>query len=151
MSAEKNAGLVVAAATKIPTSPNIRERWGTQNRFHRCCGVFQAGTIAGGVSWAGWAEGSCLAVGQIAAKDGIACASECVGQCAEERGLGVASGAVGEDQSIAVGSFGGVEESAYRGIDGNVSELADGGVGQANILNWTAILSGIAHRLLTIP
>lgn len=65
--------------------------------------------------------------------------------------MGVASSAVGQDQSFAVVSFGDVEESAYRGINGNVSELADGGVGQANILNRTAILSGIAQTLLTIP
>jgi hypothetical protein len=63
MAAEKSARLFVAAATKIPTSPNIRQNWGTQNRFHRCCGVFQAGTIAGGVAGAGRAERSRLAVG----------------------------------------------------------------------------------------
>ena len=150
MSAEKNASLFVHVRA-VPTSPKVREKWGTQTIFQRSKRVLQSGAVASGVSWAGWAEGSCLAVREVAAEDGIACAGECVGQGAEERGLGVASGAVGEDQSIAVGSFGGVEESAYRGIDGNVSELADGGVGQANILNWTAILSGIAHRLLTIP
>src|SRR5437660_3859658 len=71
MAAEKNAGLFLLVRAKIPTSLRVREKWGAQTVFQRSDRVFQAGTIAGGVAGAGWAEGSCLAVGQIAAEDGI--------------------------------------------------------------------------------
>src|SRR6266576_5045437 len=135
MAAEKNAGLVVLLRAKIPTSPKVREKWGTRPIFQRSDCILQAGAVAGSVTGTGWAEGSCLAVGQIAAEDGIACAGECVGQRDKQRSLGVASGTVGQDQSVAVGSCGEVQKSADRGIDHEVSKIADGGVRQGNILN----------------
>src|SRR5437879_10313046 len=135
MAAEKNAGLFLLVRAKIPTSPKVREKWGTRTIFQRSDCILQAGAVAGSVTGTGWAEGSCLAVAQIAAEDGIACVGECVGQRDKQRSLGVASGAVGQDQSVAVVRFRDVEESADRGIDRGVSKIADGGVRQGNILN----------------
>jgi hypothetical protein len=48
--------------------------------------------------------------------------------------LGVATGAVGQNEAVAIGIFGGVQESHDVGFDGVVSEFADG-VGQSMILN----------------
>ena len=85
---------MIVATAKIPTSPKVREKWGTQSVFQRSNCVLQAGAIAGGVTRAGRTEGACLAIGEVTAEDGIACAGECVTQGTEQRGLGVASGAV---------------------------------------------------------
>src|SRR5580765_1800640 len=57
MAAEENAGLFVPGRAKIPTSPKVREEWGTQGSFNRCDGVLQTGTVASGVTGARWAEG----------------------------------------------------------------------------------------------
>src|SRR5260370_11494090 len=134
-SAEKNAGLFLHVRAKIPTSPRVREKWGTQSIFQRSNCILESGAIAGSVTGTGWAEGSRLAVGEVAAEHGIAGAGECVGQRDKQRSLGVASGTVGQDQSVAVGSCGEVQKSADRGIDREVSKIADGGVRQGNILN----------------
>jgi len=132
--AEEKSSFFVLVRAKISTSPNVREKWGTQGCFQRCDGVLQTGTVAGGVAGAGWAQGSRLAIRQITAKHGEAFIGECIRQGAEQRGLGVATGAVGQNEAVAIGCFGDVQESHGVGFNGVVSEFADG-VGQGMILN----------------
>jgi hypothetical protein len=71
---EENAAVFVRGwvlvRVKIPTSPKIREKWGTQHSLHRCDGILQSGAVASGIAGAGWAEGSDLPVGKVAAQDG---------------------------------------------------------------------------------
>jgi len=65
--------------------------------------VLQAGAVAGGVAGAGRAEGSRLAIGEIAAQDGESGGGESFGEGDEQRGLRVGTGAVGEDEGVSVG------------------------------------------------
>ncbi len=65
--------------------------------------------------------------------------------------MGVAASAVSQNEAIVIGRFRDVEESSDVWVDGIIGELADGRGGQVNILNSTAILSGMARTLRTIP
>jgi hypothetical protein len=102
VSAEEDTSLVVS---KIPTSGNIGLKWGTHKLLEAAHRGFQAGSVAGGVGWARWAEGSGLAIGQIAAEHCDSGCGESLGQGKEQWGLCVASGTVRQDQPIAGGSL----------------------------------------------
>lgn len=78
----------------------------------------KAGTVTGGVSGPGRAEGAHLAKGQVAAQHGEAGGGESFGQGTKEWGLCICAGAMGEDQAVAVRVFREVQESADGGIGG---------------------------------
>jgi len=127
----------LAASVGVPAEENLPRTWTRKiHQFLQCGdGIRQTGAVAGGVAGAGRAEGSRLAVGQIAAEHRVACVGERFGQGAEQWGLGVASRAVRQDHSVAIGRCRDVEKSADRRIDRGVGDLADGGFGQGIILN----------------
>src|SRR5438309_9689817 len=102
---------------------------------HYCDRILQTGAVAGGVGGAGWAKGSRLAIGKIAAQHSKAVGGESLGERDQQRRLRVRAGPVGEYEGVAVGSFGRVKEAADLGIDGVVSEVADGGFEHRTILN----------------
>ena len=97
-----------------------------QHALHCGDAVLQAGTIAGGIGGAGRTERSRLAIREIAAQHRESGCRECVSECAKKRGLSVAASAMGQDQTVAIGRCGDVQESSDWGIDGRVSEFADG-------------------------
>ena len=97
-------------------SPRRRlRRRGKVNLSHSGDGVFQTGAVAGSVAGAGRAEGSGLAIGQVAAQDGETGGGESFSQSDQQGGLGVGAGAVGEDEAVAVGSLGRVQVAADFG------------------------------------
>lgn len=95
----------------------------------------ETGTVAGGVSGAGRAEGPHLTKGQVTAQHGEAGGGKSFGQRTKERGLCICAGAMGEDQAVAVGIFREVQESADGGIGGWVEKFAYGYFGQGMIVN----------------
>jgi len=133
----EHAGL--ASAIGVAAEEDRAVSWGipciTHNFLYGCDCIFQAGAVAGAVGGAGRAEGSVLAVGEIAAEDGESAVGESIREGAEKRGLSVASGTVSEDERAGIGSFGRVQKADNVGVYGAVGEFADGELGHENILN----------------
>ena len=69
-------------------------------------GILQSGAVALGVAGAGRTEGSILTIGQIAAQHDEASGGKSFRQRDQQRSRRVGSGAVGENEGLAVGSFG---------------------------------------------
>ena len=132
--------LIPIMRTKIPTSHKTAEPWGTpgrgtQNFPQRGHGVLDAGAVTRGIAGCRRTEGSELTKRQVATQQREPRIGECFRKRAEERSLGVGSCAVSQNDAAAVGSFGSVQKSADRWVEGGVRKFADGGSGQENILN----------------
>ena len=144
---------------KIPTSPNIGEKWGTRHSVKCGDGVPQSGAVAGGIARSGRAERARLPIRKIAAQDDEAGAGECFGEGNQQRGLRVRARTMREDQGIAIWVVRDVEEAPDVGINCFIGEFANRGCGQEFILNrpegwfiWrsmsvTGIFQQLADRL----
>ena len=119
---------------RIPTSRKRREKWGTQDLFHRRYGVFQSGAVAGCIAGAGRAVGSDLPVWQITAEHGKSDVRKGFGKRDQQRRICVRACAVREDEPPAGWGFGEMQPSSNFGIEGVVDKLADGCAEQAYIL-----------------
>jgi hypothetical protein len=112
----EHAGLAAAvgvSACKHAASGHIPDR--------RDC-VLQAGTVALAIAGTGRAIGAILAKWQIAAEHEEAGITKSVRQRNEQRRLAISASTVREDESVAVGLGGMVQESADERVGGNVGE-----------------------------